>query len=183
MINLLSPEYKKELLREEYYKIINTLGIFIFLSLICFSLILYSVKIYTTAQLNTAKNLVEQYQEKMQFSEIEKTEQEVKSINKQINNLNLFYQNQVKLVEILEGIYQTFPSGIYLTDLSLNLSKEEGYRFLASLSGFSPNREKLYELKNNLEAKENFLAEKPYFPPSSWIEAIDIDFNINLKIK
>ena len=101
MINLLPPEYKKELVREEYYKIINILGIFIFLSLVCFSLILYSVKIYTSVQLDIAKNFVEQYQEKMQFSEIEKTEREVKSFNKQINNLNSFYQNQVSIVEIL----------------------------------------------------------------------------------
>lgn len=183
MINLLPPTYKKELLREEYYKIINILGIFIFISLICFSMILFSIKIYTSVQLETTKNLVEDYQKKMQLSEIEKIEQDAKLLNKQINNLDLFYKKQVSVVEILEKISQTFPNGIYLTDFSLNSAKEENCRFLVSLSGFSPNITALYEFKNNLDSKENFLKENSYFPQSNWTKTENIDFNVNLKLK
>ena len=185
MINLLPPVYKKELLKEDHCKIINILGMFILLFLVCLSLILFSIKIYIDGQLAIEKNIVEEYQKDVRFSEIEKTEKEVETINKKILEINSFYKNQSSIIKVLEEISQTFPREIYLTDFSLSLSEEKGCRFLIALSGFSPTTDILYQFRDNLEAKKELFKDNqiPSFPPSYSIQRENIDFDLNMKIK
>ncbi len=182
MINLLPPNYKKELLKEEQYKIVITLGIFVLLFLVSFSLILFSIKIYVSSQFETEKEFVNQSRKEMEFSEIEKLEKETKYLNEDILELELFYQNQISLIEILEELSFVLPTGVYLKTISINPSKEKDSKFLVSLSGFSPTRELLSEFKTDLEEKKELFKGKIDFPPSTWTKPIDIDFSLNFKI-
>lgn len=182
MINLLPPENKKELLKEEQYKIVLILGIFILFFLVSFSLILFSIKIYVSGQLEVEKEFVEQSRKEMEFSEIERLEKEIGSLNEDILELELFYQNQISLTEILEEISFVLPSGVYLKTISINPSKEKDSKFLVSLSGFSSTRELLSEFKTNLEEKKELFKGKIDFPPSTWTKPVDIDFSLNFKI-
>ncbi|MGB2762355.1 MAG: PilN domain-containing protein [Minisyncoccales bacterium] len=181
MINLLPPEYKKELSKEEQYKIVLTLGIFVLLFLICFSLILLSIEIYVSGQLEIKKEFIKQSQKEMNFSEIEGLEQKIKSVNENISALVIFYGNQTSIIKISEEISNLIPSGIYLNNISINSSKEKDYRFLVSLSGFSPSRELLLELESNIKKKEEFFKASS-FPQSTWTKPVEIDFSLNLKI-
>jgi len=181
MINLLPPENKKELLREEQYKIVLILGIFVLLFLLSFSLILFSIKIYISGQLEAEKEFVEQSRKEMEFSEIEKLEKEIKSINKNISELDLFYQNQISLTEVLKELSFVLPSGVYLKTISINSSQEKDGKFLVALSGFSPSRDLLIELESNIKTKKEFFRD-PSLPPSTWTKPLNIDFSLSLKI-
>ena len=181
MINLLPPNYKKELLEEEYYKIVLVLGFFAIIFLISLASILFSVNIYVSSQFRVEKQLSDEFQKEMEFSEIRQLEDEIKLINQEISQVSLFYQEQISLVEILNQLYEIMPQGIYFKSVSLNPISEEGHRFLISVSGFSPSRDLLLELENNLKAKQEifkFIS----FPSSTWTKPSDIDFSLNLKI-
>ncbi|MCK4454297.1 PilN domain-containing protein [Candidatus Parcubacteria bacterium] len=182
MINLLPPKNKKELLREEQYKIVLILGIFVLLFLVSLSLILFSIKIYVSSQLEVEKEFIERSRKAMEFSEIERLETKIRCLNKDILELELFYQNQISLIEILEELSFVLPSGVYLKTISINSSKEKDSKFLVSLSGFSPTRELLSEFKTNLEEKKELFKGKIDFPSATWTKPIDIDFSLNLKI-
>lgn len=181
MINLLPPENKKELLKEEQYKIVLILGIFVLLFLISFSLILFSIKIYVSSQLEAERVLLEQSQKEMKFSQIQELEGKVKSINQNLFKLDTFYQDQVALIKLFGEISEIFPSGVYLNTISVKSLEEKDNKFLVSLSGFSPSRELLIELENNIETKKSFF-KNPVLPQSVWTKPTDIDFSLNFEI-
>ena len=173
MINLLPPQHKRELQREENRKLALILEIIFVAVLLSFALILLSIKIYITGELEVQKILLEQ--KGLESSSIQELEKEIKFYNLSLSKLNSFYQKNSKRTEILEEISQTLPSNIYLTRLNLStirfqkgLSEEEQKeQLLVSLSGFSPKRETLLEFKENLEKQELF--KEIYFPPSNWV--------------
>ena len=181
MINLLPSENQKELLKEEQYKIVLILGIFVLLFLVSFSLILCSIKIYVSGQLEVEKEFVDQSRKEIKFLEIERLEKETGSLNKDILELEFFYQNQISLIEVLEKLSFVLPAGVYLETISINSSKEKDSKFSVSLAGFSPHRNLLIELENNLKAEKEFFKD-PNFPQSIWTKPVDIDFSLNFKI-
>ena len=106
--------------------------------------------------------------------------------NQTFSKLKSFYQNQTYLTEILEKISETLPEQVYLTNLSFIFQLEgeknqEKQVIKVNLFGFSKTRDILLEFKKNLEVRETF--KEIYFPPSNWIKATDINFNITFKIK
>lgn len=173
MINLLPPEEKENLLREENWNLILILEILVLIFLICLALILFSVKISISGQLEVQKILLLQEEKKFEESQIQSLEEKITTSNQSLSKLNSFYQSQTNLTEILEKISETLPPETYLTDLNLSLAQ-------ISLSGFSPTREILLEFKKNLEEEQTF--GEIYFPPSNWIKPTDIDFLVNFKI-
>jgi len=176
MINLLPPKEKKFLQDEEKKKTVLILGILGFVFFLCLALILTSMKIYISGQAEAENIIIEREKEAFKASEIKDFSEEIKLANKVFSDLNSFYQNQVKLIEILEEITQIFPEEIYLTNFSYKKETSEVVLF-----GFSKTRETLLEFKKNLEQKENI--EGVYFPPSCWLESTDINFNTRFKIK
>ncbi len=168
MINLLPPQYKAELKEEESWKLVLILEILVLIFLICLALILFSVKIFISGQLEAQKILLLQKEKKFEESQIQSLEGKIIISNQTLSKLNSFYQDQTNLTEILEKIFET-----YLTILNLDPAQ-------ISLSGFSPTREILLEFKKNLEQEE--LLGEIYFPPSNWVKPTDIDFSVNFKI-
>jgi Tfp pilus assembly protein PilN len=179
MINLLSPKQKKEIQQEETFKLVLILGIIFLIFLVCFSLILTSINIILSGEVEAQKILYEQREKEFETPQMQVLQKNLASFNQTIFQLDSFYQSQTNLTGVLEKISQTLPSGVYLTSL-LAASKKEG-GLSCTLSGFSPTRESLLDLKANLEKEENF--EKISFPPVSWVEPENIDFTVNLEIK
>jgi len=173
MINLLPPQYKAELKEEESWKLVLILEILVLIFLICLALILFSVKIFISGQLEAQKILLLQKEKKFEESQIQSLEGKIIISNQTLSKLNSFYQDQTNLTEILEKISETLPLETYLTILNLDPAQ-------ISLSGFSPTREILLEFKKNLEQEE--LLGEIYFPPSNWVKPTDIDFSVNFKI-
>ena len=173
MINLLPPQYKAELKEEENWKLTVILSILFLIFLVCSALILFSIKISISSQLEVQKVLLLQEEKKFKESQIQNLEEKIAISNQTLLKLNSFYQSQNNLTEILEKISEAIPSSTYLTTLNLNLDK-------ISLSGYSPTREILLEFKKNLEKEKLF--EEIYFPPSNWVKPSDIEFSVNFKI-
>jgi Tfp pilus assembly protein PilN len=173
MINLLPPQYKAELKEEENWKLTLILSILFLTFLVCSALILFSIKISISGQLEAQKILLLQEEEKFEESQIQSLEEKITISNQTLFKLNSFYRSQNNLTEILEKISETLPSSVYLTTLDLNLAQ-------ISLSGYSPTREILLEFKKNLEKEKLF--EEIYFPPSNWVKPSNIDFSVNFKV-
>jgi len=183
MINLLPPQYKAELREEESWKLILILEILVLIFLICSALILFSIKISISGQVEAQKILLSYEEKKFEESQIQNMEEKITTSNQTLLELNSFYQGQTNLTEILEKISETFPVNVYLATLNFSplTTKNEKYVAQISLSGFSPTREILLEFKKNLEKEELF--EEIYFPSSNWVKPTDIDFSVNFKIK
>lgn len=162
MINLLPPQQKEELLEEEKYNLVLTLGILFLIFLISLILILFSIKIFISGETEAQKILFSGEEKKFKESQIQNLEEKINISNQTLSRLSLFYQTQLNLTEILEKISGTLPSGTYLTNLNFSLlttpAEGETQKYLAqiSLTGFSPTREILLEFKKALE-KKSFL--------------------------
>lgn len=178
MINLLPPQQKKELLVEERFKLVLIFGILTLLFLISLSLILFSVKIYISGQVESQKILINIEEEKLKLLGVQKLEEEIKLINQNLSQLNNFYQKQPNLTFWLTKISETLRPGMYLTALSLTPVPEEN-KFEVSLKGFAPNRDRLSEFKRNLEAGP---FEEIYFPVSNWIDPSNFLVTFEFKI-
>jgi len=176
MINLL-PSQEKEILRqEEEYKLVLILGILFFIFLICLILILLSIKIYFSGQLNVQEIILSQKEESFKKSRSQDLEEKILLFNQTFSELSSYYSERLSMVEISEKISQNLPYGVHLTNFNFDSETRQ-----ISLSGFSPSREILLEFKENLGKEENF--QEIYFSPSSWVKPADIDFTATLRIK
>lgn len=179
MINLLPPQQKKELLQGEKYKLILLLGILAILFLISLSLILISIKIYISGQVESQKILVDLEEKEFKKSGVQNFEKEISLINENLSKLSSFYENQPNFTELLEKISKILPEGMYFTAISLKPISSSN-KFQISLSGYSPTRDILSELKKKLEADPTF--KEISFPPSNWVESQEIDFSATFKL-
>lgn len=178
MINLLPPKNKEEFIQDRHWKLVMILGILVLIFLTCFSLILFSIKTFTSGQVEVQKILFDQKEEEFKNSQLQTFQEKVVSINKTLSQLEFFYQNKLYFTELLEKISKIIPSEIYFTNLSA-VSQLEKINF--SLSGFSPTRDILLGFKRNLEKEEKFT--NINFPPSSWAEPENINFSVTFEIK
>lgn len=176
MINLLPPQQKKELKREEKWKLTSIFGIILLFSLLFFSLALFFIQTYISSELETWKIIFEIEEKKFKTSKIQDFQKKIVVLNQNLSKLDSFYQEQIDLTEILEKISQTLPSEVYLNNLSWQKETSQ-----VVLSGFAPKREDLFTLRKNLEKEKDF--EEIYFPSSNWIKPKDIDFYVAFKIK
>jgi Tfp pilus assembly protein PilN len=185
MINLLPSEEKEILNREEYWKMIILLGIFILIFFVCLSLTLFSIKTFTAGETEVQKILFSQKEKEFKFSQSQILQEQINIYNEKLLKLETFYQEQSNFTGILEKIYETLPIETHLTSLvitpspSSQLEEKQGMTY--RLSGFSPTREKLLEFKKNLEEEKNF--SKIIFPLSSWVEPVDINFAVKFNVK
>ena len=184
MINLLPPEEKEILNREERWKVIILLGIFILIFFVCLSLILFSIKTFIAGEAEVQKILFSQKEKEFKFSQSQILQEQINIYNEKLLKLETFYQEQSNFTGILEKIYETLPAETYLTSLVItpSLSQlEEKQGMTYRLSGFSPTREKLLEFKKNLEEEENF--NEIIFPLSSWVGSVNINFAVKFDVK
>lgn len=169
MINLLPPEYKKEVQIEETRRLVMVLGLVVLFTLFCFIIILIFLKIYLLIQIDFQRSSLELIKKQAETSEAQVIMGKIRDSNKTFARINDFYEQKFNLEEALEKLAQTIPEGIYLTNLSY--SKDSSQIILA---GFSPSRDLLVQFKKNLEQREEF--QEIYFPTSSWIKPANIDF-------
>ena len=181
MINLLPEKNKEEIAQEENWKLIMILGILFLIFLICFSLILYSVNIFISGEVETQKILFEQREREFQNPQMQTLQKNLILFNETLFELDSFYQTQPSPTEVLERISEALPAGVYLKNLSLVPGIKDKQLLDCSLSGFSPTRASLLELKSNLEEEEDF--EEIFFPQTNWVEKENINFAASFKIK
>lgn len=174
-MNLLPPEQKQELLLEEKFKIILILGIIILASLASFVFILISIKISLSAEISIQKINFEQKEKEIKNPVLQEIEEKIILANAVFSELASFYRGQKDTIVVFEKIFNALPTGVYLNNLSFNSVSSQVF-----ISGFSPSRETLLKLKENLEKESSFSG--IYFPPTDWIEPWNINFSLNFKI-
>lgn len=181
MINLLPPQQKEELQKEENFKIILILGLAVLVFLISLFLVLFTIKVSLLFDLESQKIYFEVREKELKSPGLEVLEEKIKEYNLTLSKLNNFYQNEPNLTGILEKISKTLPAGTYLNTLSVIPQFEgEDREINCSLSGRCLNRETLLKFKENLEKTEGF--KEVYFPPGNWVKPTDIDFSVNFKV-
>lgn len=183
MINLLPAKEKEFLIQEENLKIVSILGIIMFLSLLSFVLMLFSIKFYVMGDLD--EHIIFLQQKEFEISLYSDLEKEVEVQNLRFVDLESFYSETISRTYVLEKISENLPNGTFLKSLnlsSINQAKSEDKNLLkVSLTGFSPDRKILEDFKSNLES-EAFL-ENVYFPPSNWVMGENnIDFSVSFEV-
>jgi Tfp pilus assembly protein PilN len=191
MLNLLPQTEKKVLKIERGYKALLILSITLLCALVCFILILLSIKISIAGQANAENIIFQQFENQIQKSKLQEIEDRVKAYNKNMADINSFYKDRNETSELLQKISEILPSDIYLTYFSFNTIEERvkiedsnktkiKINREISISGFSPSRERLFELKQILESQSDF--NEVYFPASNWTKPYDIDFSLKFNL-
>jgi len=184
MTNLLPSKQKREIHQQEVLRLILILGVTVISFLISLSLVLLLVKILILKDIDVEKIILDE--KKNEISLHEDWRGIIKNYNSTFSYLNSFYREKINTADILEKISDSLPSGVYLTALNIRVSQTENPKIKKAqkvaevfLSGYSPTREILLELRENLE-EQNYFSEI-YFSPENWVTPSDIQFNINLK--
>jgi len=179
MINLL-PQTQKEKLKEEKEKriLVHWLILVLFFSLsLSFSLL--NLKLFLSEKFKKEKLELEN-QEKILKLE---TKKEILETNKLISEFLNFEKESKETSQILNRIFQIFPSKIQVNSVSISKTtldkktKKEGFQII--LIGFSPERQSLLRLKSILE--ENF--SQVSFPAQVWVKEKEIDFSVSFLTK
>lgn len=187
MINLLSPQEKIILEQEERSRLTSVLLIIFCLSLISFVLIMLSIKFYIFGESEAQQIILNERQ--IERNRLESVAREINSQNIYLSQLKSFYQENFSRSDILDEISQALPSDTYLTSLNVfsvletksgKEAKQEKY-LSVSLVGFSPTRDTVLKIKDNLEKQEKF--KEIYFPPSNWIKPDDVEFSVSFKVE
>ena len=173
MINLLPIKEKNEFLEIEKQKIIIILGSLVLLFLISLMLVLFSVRLYVKSQINVQRTLVSSAEKQSQDSAIEDIQQKIQLVNQTFTQIDSFYKDNFYVTEILKKITDLLPLGVYLRSFSFSSSK-------IFLTGFAPDRETVFQIKQNLESQPEFT--EVSFPPLNWVKAKDIDFTASFEI-
>lgn len=176
MINLLPPNYKKELKQRENQKLIIILLFLLFLFLVYLILILLILRFYIKDHVNLMKETMATEERKIQNQEIKDFKNKIDLSNKNILKLNQFYNKKESLNYILEKTFKNIPKGIVLN--SFSWTKENSQIII---SGVAQTREAYLELQNNLKSNDDFF--DFVFPIEIWAKKTNIDFTIIFKIK
>lgn len=180
MINLLPQQERKENELEKKWKLVLILGIFLLIFLTFLSLILFSIKVYISWEVDAQKIFLEQKEIKLKTPQMQQFEEKIKQSNLTLAELKSFYQKNPYLIDIIGRISKTLPYGLYMVNLSLASHLPERQEIECRILGFSPTRELLVEFKENLEKEKIF--KNIYFPPISWVEPIDINFSVTFQV-
>lgn len=175
MINLLPPEEKENILKEKTRKIVLNLGILGLISFFVLALTLLLIKTEMKTQLSIQNLVLRQKEKEFEASRLQKLEEELKTLNSYLLEVEPFLRGKKYLVDIIEEISGTLSPGMHLKTFSYQLTNQ-----LVSISGYCPSRQTLLEFGNNLEANKNFKDFK--FPPSNWLKPKDIEFFLNFSI-
>ncbi|PIS39151.1 MAG: hypothetical protein COT33_03440 [Candidatus Nealsonbacteria bacterium CG08_land_8_20_14_0_20_38_20] len=173
MINLLPLKYKEALRREENLRLVLIMEIIFGAFLIALALILFTIKIHIGGAVERRQIFVEL--KNKELSRVKPIEENLNLVNKKVEGLESFYQNQFDLTDFLGRISELLPDAVYLNSFSF---QKENWKI--NLSGFAPTVEKLLEFKNNLEKQKGF--KEVYFPAAIWLQSADINFDMSFLI-
>lgn len=186
MINLLPLKEKNELLAQDRKKMVVILGIILVVPLICFGLILLSLRFYILGEINLANIVFEQAKKQYQTADFLHFKDVIKENNKTVTSLQAFYKNQTYMSALLAMVSQIpHPESLYFTSLSLQKDTvapvaNQPKKVKVIMSGFSKSRDDLLLFQKNIQSIPTI--EKVYFTPESWINPVDLKFNLTFEI-
>ncbi|SRR6056297_381612 len=181
MINLLSPQYKKELKKEKRFKVIIALNLLILFFMLTLSGIFFLTKISLEQELKAQHTILKSDQEKEKLEKVKSLENEISNFNKTIGTLENYYENYFNIVRTLELFSSTLPNNTYTNSITITRSEEENIIAQVKAQGYCPDRERLKSFDSNLNKKEEFI--EINFAKENWTKPSEINFSVNFKIK
>jgi hypothetical protein len=176
MINLLPPTEKQNILNEKNLKKIIILGLVLFFSLICFSLMMLFIQFDLNGKLVFQRTILRDKRKEFESSKAKELEGEILYFNKIFVDIQSFYKMQFPLAKTLEKLANLVPDGIKLSNVTFGKENRD-----FSFVGIAETREILLALKKNLENEKSF--QGIYFPPSSWVSPENINFLVKFKVQ
>lgn len=167
MIDFLPPEEKNKILLEKRIRSVCIIFILFSVYLIFLMMFLLPTMYYLNKE---AEKLEDETSPAKQTVEI-------------LKSLNGFYAGKFYFAGIIEKISGVFPSGTYLTNLAIVPTVDEENKiadFNISAMGFSPSREKLIELKENVQKERGF--KNVNFLMENWTKPNNVDFSFSFQI-
>ena len=168
-LNLLPSREVKKLEIRRFSELLGSFAIWILFFLIIFSLFLSSIIFYLSIILKSQNELIEirENDEKTQY--LTKIEDKTKELNKSLVKINLKQKEIILWAPIMEELSKITPSGVYLTNLSYQISLDK-----ISLRGFAETREKFLYLQDKLDKSTCF--NEIEAPLSNLIKQDNVDF-------
>lgn len=183
MINLLPPEEKSRLKWAQRKKVIIINWSLILLFLFFTIAGIFLVDMYIGQQINGNKDRIAEVEKNYQGVSLNNFQKEVGKFNGGLEKVKSYYNQRKYVSDVIESVSSIIgASGIYVKNFSYSLTfidKVPDYRIV--ISGHAPSREVLFNFKKDLEKNPNF--SEIIFPQENWVKAIDVDFEINMKIK
>ena len=183
MINLLPPKEQEELKLEAKKKLVMVLGNVVIVSLICFFLVLLSLKFYILGEIVSQKAILDYAERQYQTEDFLFFKQIMEKYNKVLVKIDSFYKKKANFSHPLKYILEIQKSdGLYFTDINMDKVREDN-KIKVSIHGISDTRDNLLTLKNNIENSLSLNLDQSkgiknvYFPPNNWIKSKNINFH------
>ena len=174
MINLLPPIEKEKRAQEKTLKLVWILGILIVASILCFSLILFSIKFYIADKIRVQGTFIEA--ERQKNSQVQVLQKKIILVNGTLSKLNNFYKNQFSISVFLEQLSSLIQSDVCLENFSY---QSEGSRII--LSGFALDIDEAHKFREILREQENF--KKTDFTIPDWLQQKGINFRVSFNLE
>ena len=174
--NLLSPGEKEQIELAKLHRLIVIFVAWIFVFLLTFVLLLVSTFFSLSILLKSQNTLIQHREQDEKNKYLVEIEQRIKQANQKLDQVYLKQGDMIIWTSILEKLSNITPSGVYITNLSYQLSNKQ-----VNLSGWANNRNKLLAFQDSLEQASNFI--KVDAPLSNLIKQNNISFSFMLHLK
>lgn len=176
MINLLPPKEKKEFALEIKKNLFITLWGMVLISLLCFILVLFSLKLYILGEVNSNGIILEQVEKRHQTEDFLAFKKTVQGYNAKLSQAQSFLLKEIYFGGVFNAILEIQrPYGLHFTGLSINRGDDGKIKVI--ILGFSSNRENILYFSENI--KKSNKVSNVYFSPDSWIKAANSNFSVS----
>lgn len=175
MINLLPPQEKEKIYKEQINRMIIIWSFIIIVFLIALALNLWAISIQLQNKITIKQIVTNSLNVELENPIMAEAEQEIQSFSRFLSIVKNLSPEGENIGFVLEKLDQALPENSYLLRFSYNL--EDG---LIEIKVFIPTREELRQLKNNLE-KDVYFSDIE-FPGSTLTESENIEFTAKLTI-
>lgn len=187
MINLLPPKYRKKLREEQRFRLILLFGVIFGIAFVALAIFLLVIQATLVKERLLQESKLISFEERI--SKEDSTLGEIKTWNLQLQNIEGFKKKRRALKEVVEEIASSLPEELYLLSLSYTPASEVRKKedkivrtpAIIAVTGKAETREQLLSFKDALQ--ENTFFAEVVFPPSNWVNPIDITFSFQAKLE
>lgn len=183
MINLLPPAEKERLKNERTTKVITILWSFVLIFLVAVILCFVYVYFYINEKINEKRLLISDVEKSYTQTSLKDFQKELAKFNSDVEKIKNFYEKKKYVSDTIEKLADVIgEQKIYIKNFSFSLiRKEKSSLYSISITGFSPDREALFDFKKSLEEESAFSDIK--FPQENWVKPTNINFEASFSIK
>jgi len=171
--NLIPPEQKERLRWKNYYQNIISSGFILFLLILVFIISLAGILLFIHFKYLSIENKITIEQSRIiQTESYKDLEKKIINLNKNLADFRKTQNQKSNIYSLLDNISSSLFVGVTVYSLDVNRTAK-----LITVSGFSPTRENLLAIKNNLETNPNY--KDIDFPLSNLANPQNINFRFS----